>query len=157
MQRHSRTLTPASPVHYYSALYSQVSGQDCDGAWGQAPIKSLLTLPKALRGATSTRKIRRARMLPVSQVRPEPRWPGIPSQSQTIGLCRLGEAKTRVRYGSCVEPVGLEAQRNGDPIGARVPCVGHGVMRLSSKRASAVKLTVGEPRPPGRTAPPRWG
>ena len=23
MQRHSRTLTPASPVHYYSALYSQ--------------------------------------------------------------------------------------------------------------------------------------
>ena len=24
MQRHSRTLTPASPVHYYSALYTQV-------------------------------------------------------------------------------------------------------------------------------------
>ena len=25
MQRHSRTLTPASPVHYYSALYNELA------------------------------------------------------------------------------------------------------------------------------------
>ena len=60
-----------------------MSGQDCDGAWGQAPIRSLLALPKALRVPPRLESTDQAEgMLPVSErVRPEPRWPGIHHRS----------------------------------------------------------------------------
>ena len=60
-----------------------MSGQDCDGAWGQAPIRSLLALPRALLAPPRIESTDQAEgMMPVSErVRPEPRWPGIHHRS----------------------------------------------------------------------------
>ena len=60
-----------------------MSGQDCDGAWSQAPIRSLLALPRALLAPPRIESTDQAEgMMPVSErVRPEPRWPGIHHRS----------------------------------------------------------------------------
>ena len=67
-----------------------MSGQDCDGAWGQAPIRSLLALPRALMAPPRIESTDQAEgMMPVSErVRPEPRWAGIHHRSLRIGLGR---------------------------------------------------------------------
>ena len=72
--------------HFYlpeDCAPGQVSGQDCDGAWGQAPIRSLLALPRALLAPPRIESTDQAEgMMPVSErVRPEPRWPGIHHRS----------------------------------------------------------------------------
>ena len=56
----------------------QESGQDCDGAYGQAPMRSLLTWSAGGLGRLENESTNQAEgMMPVSKrVRPEPRRPG---------------------------------------------------------------------------------
>ena len=78
-----RLITAVTSFSSRMVLNGWVSGQDCDGAQSQAPMRSLLALPKALRVPPRIGSTDQAEgMMPVSKrVRPEPRWPGIHHRS----------------------------------------------------------------------------
>ena len=84
-----------------------MSGQDCDGAWGQAPIRSLLALPRALLAPPRIESTDQTEgMMPVSErVRPEPRWPGIHHRSlrsSTEGFDLVRSKRYRVSTASLI-------------------------------------------------------